>query len=152
MGTVLGALGQLGYGFAYRVLDAQFFGVPQRRRRVFIVGCLGDNGIAPSEVLALREGLRGHLEAGDKKGKATPRGAAKGAGVGGWEPTVEPVGTIQSRGYKGVNHEGARDGHLLTGGGQTLYGQTGFAKYTEGMIKTLSATDYKRAEDNVIVS
>ena len=152
MGTVLGALGELGYGFAYRVLDAQFFGVPQRRRRVFIVGCLGDNGIAPSEVLALREGLRGHLEAGDKKGKATPRGAAKGAGVGGWEPTVEPVGTIQSRGYKGVNHEGARDGHLLTGGGQTLYGQTGFAKYTEGMTKTLSATDYKRAEDNVIVS
>jgi DNA (cytosine-5)-methyltransferase 1 len=40
-GTVLGLLGQLGYGFAYRVLDAQFFGVPQRRRRVFVVGCLG---------------------------------------------------------------------------------------------------------------
>jgi len=124
MGTVLGALGQLGYGFAYRVLDAQFFGVPQRRRRVFIVGCLGNNGTAPSEVLAVREGLRGHLEAGDKKGKATPRGAA-------------------SR---------PRTGGELTGGGQTLYGQTGFAKYTEGMTKTLSATDYKRAEDNVIVS
>ena len=30
-----------GYGFAYRVLDAQFFGIPQRRRRVFVVGCLG---------------------------------------------------------------------------------------------------------------
>jgi site-specific DNA-cytosine methylase len=41
-GTFLGALGQLGYGFAYRVLDAQYFGVAQRRRRVFVVGYLGD--------------------------------------------------------------------------------------------------------------
>ena len=41
MGTVLGTLGELGYGWAYRVLDAQYFGVAQRRRRVFIVGCLG---------------------------------------------------------------------------------------------------------------
>jgi len=40
--TFLGALGELGYGFAYRVLDAQYFGVAQRRRRVFVVGCLGD--------------------------------------------------------------------------------------------------------------
>lgn len=36
-GAFLGGLGQLGYGFAYRVLDAQYFGVPQRRRRVFVV-------------------------------------------------------------------------------------------------------------------
>ncbi|MBK8246135.1 MAG: DNA cytosine methyltransferase [Gemmatimonadetes bacterium] len=41
-GTVLGLMGELGYGVAYRVLDAQHFGVPQRRRRVFVVGCLGD--------------------------------------------------------------------------------------------------------------
>jgi DNA (cytosine-5)-methyltransferase 1 len=37
-GAFLGGLGQLGYGFAYRVLDAQYFGVAQRRRRVFVVG------------------------------------------------------------------------------------------------------------------
>lgn len=35
-------LGKLGYGWAYRVLDAQYFGVPQRRRRVFLVGHFGD--------------------------------------------------------------------------------------------------------------
>lgn len=40
-GSVLGALGQCGYGFAYRILDAQYFGVPQRRRRVFVVDCGG---------------------------------------------------------------------------------------------------------------
>jgi len=41
-GAVLGALAKFGYGFAYRILDAQYAGVPQRRRRVFVVGCLGD--------------------------------------------------------------------------------------------------------------
>lgn len=41
-GSFLAALGELGYGWAYRVLDAQWFGVAQRRRRVFVVGCLGD--------------------------------------------------------------------------------------------------------------
>jgi len=41
-GAFLGMLAELGYGFAYRVLDAQYFGVPQRRRRVFVVGHLGD--------------------------------------------------------------------------------------------------------------
>lgn len=48
-GSFLGGLGELGYGFAYRVLDAQFartrrfpYAVPQRRRRVFVIGYLGD--------------------------------------------------------------------------------------------------------------
>lgn len=41
-GSFLGAVAQLGYGFSYRVLDAQYFGVAQRRRRVFVVGHLGD--------------------------------------------------------------------------------------------------------------
>jgi DNA (cytosine-5)-methyltransferase 1 len=40
--SLLKGMAELGYGFAYRVLDAQHFGVPQRRRRVFVVGCLGD--------------------------------------------------------------------------------------------------------------
>ena len=58
-GAFLGALGRLGYGFAYRVLDAQHFGVPQRRRRVFVVGHLGD-WRAPAAVLFERHGLSGH--------------------------------------------------------------------------------------------
>jgi DNA (cytosine-5)-methyltransferase 1 len=41
-GSFLGALAELGYGFAYRMLDAQYFGVAQRRKRVFVVGHLGD--------------------------------------------------------------------------------------------------------------
>ena len=40
-GAFLGGLAELGYGWAYRVLDAKHFGVPQQRRRVFVIGHLG---------------------------------------------------------------------------------------------------------------
>jgi DNA (cytosine-5)-methyltransferase 1 len=58
-GTFLGGLGELGYGFAYRVLDAQYFGVAQRRRRVFVVGYLGDWRLAAA-VLFERHSLSGN--------------------------------------------------------------------------------------------
>ena len=67
-GTFLGMLGQLGYGFAYRVLDAQFFGVAQRRRRVFVVGCLGDWRRAAA-VLFERHSLQGHPAPSREAGK-----------------------------------------------------------------------------------
>ncbi len=41
-GAVLGTLADLGYGLGWRTLDSRFFGVPQRRRRVFVVGALAD--------------------------------------------------------------------------------------------------------------
>jgi DNA (cytosine-5)-methyltransferase 1 len=58
-GAFLGMLVELGYGIAYRVLDAQHFGVPQRRRRVFVVGCAG-NWRAAAAVLLERHGLSGY--------------------------------------------------------------------------------------------
>jgi DNA (cytosine-5)-methyltransferase 1 len=76
-GSFLGALGQLGYGFAYRILDAQFFGVPQRRRRVFVVASLG-GWRSCAEVLSLAEGVRGNLEAGGKKRKGFATNAGSG--------------------------------------------------------------------------
>jgi DNA (cytosine-5)-methyltransferase 1 len=57
-GQFLAGLGQLGYGWAYRVLDAQYFGVAQRRRRVFVVANLRDWRRAAA-VLFERESLRG---------------------------------------------------------------------------------------------
>ena len=88
-GTFLGALGKLGYGWAYRVLDAQYLrvgrwprAVPQRRRRVFVVGRLIERGArdwaAPGEVFALAEGLQRHIEARRAKGKGTPADAEGG--------------------------------------------------------------------------
>ena len=77
-GTFLGALGQLGYGFAYRVLDAQYFGVAQRRRRVFVVGHLR-NWKRAAAVLFERESLSGHpapsREAGQKAAPTVTQGA-----------------------------------------------------------------------------
>ncbi len=65
-GFFLWALGKLGYGYAYRVLDAQYFGVPQRRRRVFVVGYLRDWRRAAA-VLFEPESLRGIAQARTKK-------------------------------------------------------------------------------------
>ncbi len=55
MGTILGTLVDLGYGVAWRVLDAKNFGVPQQRRRVIIVGYLG-NPTCAGQVLFEPEG------------------------------------------------------------------------------------------------
>ena len=71
-GSFLGALAELGYGFAYRVLDAQYFGVAQRRRRVFVVGYLGDWRPAAA-VLFEPESLRGDSAPRREAGQAVAR-------------------------------------------------------------------------------
>jgi DNA (cytosine-5)-methyltransferase 1 len=82
-GAFLGALGQLGYGFSYRVLDAQFFGIPQRRRRVFVVAHFGDWTRAAA-VLFEREGLRGDPPKSRQKRKdVAPTLASRTTGGGG---------------------------------------------------------------------
>lgn len=50
-GSILGAMAQLGYSCAWRVLDAQNFGVAQRRRRVFLVGCSSGDWRDPASIL-----------------------------------------------------------------------------------------------------
>jgi len=80
-GTFLGMLAECGYGFAYRVLDAQFFGVPQRRRRVFVVGCLG-NWLAPAKVLFDSESLSGNPPPSREKGEGFAKGVEIGPGGG----------------------------------------------------------------------
>ena len=82
-GSFLGALGQLGYGFAYRVLDAQYFGVAQRRRRVFVVGYIGGwRGAAA--VLFDTESLRGNPSPGREAGQGIAgRVAQSSKGSGG---------------------------------------------------------------------
>ena len=81
-GTFLGALGELGYGFAYRVLDAQHFGVAQRRRRVFVVGYLGDWRVAAA-VLFERESLQGNTKPSRKKRQEVTANAEGGVGEAG---------------------------------------------------------------------
>ena len=90
-GAFLGGLAELRYGFAYRVLDAQYFGVPQRRRRVFVVGYLGDWRTAAA-VLFERESLRRNPAPRRKKKEEVA-------------PTLMAGATSRSKGH------GARSGH-----------------------------------------
>lgn len=82
-GAFLGGLAELGYGFAYRVLDAQYFGVPQRRRRVFVVGYLGDWRPAAA-VLFERDSLSGNPAPGGEARQriARPIGAGSKSSSG----------------------------------------------------------------------
>ncbi len=80
-GTFLGMLALLGYGVAYRILDAQFFGVAQRRRRVFVVGYLGDWRRAAA-VLFESESLRWNHPPSRESRKVAPTLPASGAGTG----------------------------------------------------------------------
>ena len=109
--TFLGALGELGYGFAYRVLDAQYFGVAQRRRRVFVVGYLGYWRPAAA-VLFERESLSGHTKPSRKKRQEASTGAE--GGVRATSPDGrETIGTLRQRDYKGIVNDDLESGRGL---------------------------------------
>lgn len=94
MGSVIGALAECGYGVAYRVLDASSFGVPQRRRRVFFVGCFGDSGKRAAQILFEPEGVRGDSAESGEAGEASTGTVAAGVGVGG---AGGVIGTLQTQ-------------------------------------------------------
>ena len=126
-GSFLGAVAELGYGFAYRVLDAQYFGVAQRRKRVFVVGCLGDWQSA-AKVLFEPESLRRDSPPSREKRKET----AARTGVG-----VEISGPLSARDYKDAGTDGLNEysAKMVPVG----YTSNGFASYKEG-VGTLRAT------------
>lgn len=102
-GTFLGCVAELGYGFAYRVLDAQFFGVAQRRRRVFVVGHFGDWRRAAA-VLFERACVQGDSRSRDKARPKFAPGAAPGVGVSHalttrsiFDPTIETFVPVSSQ-------------------------------------------------------
>ncbi len=101
-GTFLGALGELGYGWAYRVLDAQWFGVAQRRRRVFVVGHLGDWQRA-AQVLFERESVRRDTP---------PRREARQGAATGFVPGLAGSLDTECGGGK-LTHQSVANGHLI---------------------------------------
>ena len=74
---LLSALDELGYGLAWRILDASFFGVPQRRQRVFLVGHLGD--MRACEVLFEPESLRWDTPSVREQREALARASGRGS-------------------------------------------------------------------------
>jgi DNA (cytosine-5)-methyltransferase 1 len=116
-GTLLGGLAELGYGFAYRVLDAQFFGVAQRRRRVFVVGHLGDWRRAAA-VLFERESLLGHpAPRRESRQGVAPTLSARTKGGGGLGTDFECDGGLIAHSLRGEGFDASEDG---TGRGTPL--------------------------------
>jgi len=111
-GSIVGGMAELGYGWAYRVLDAVYFGVPQRRRRVFLVGHLGDWRRAGA-VLFERQSLSGHpapSRAGREGIAQKPADCIGGDGE--WPAQVAPTLNAHFGEKQGLENQ-----HALNGGG-----------------------------------
>lgn len=110
-GSFLGAVAELGYGFAYRVLDAQYFrGTPQRRRRVFVVGHLG-GWERPAKALFEQDCLSRHLETSRNKGKGSSSTSKTGFDDNGIQRTV---GTLCADTHPGAySGQDAYSGRLI---------------------------------------
>ena len=127
--SFLTALGIIGYGWSYRVLDAQYFGVAQRRRRVFVVGCLGDWESA-AKVLFESESLSRNTKPSRKAGKSVTgyvessfgqyredvvAGTTKASGgvlSGGSETFI--VGALDTEcGGQKLSHQSINSGHIF---------------------------------------
>jgi DNA (cytosine-5)-methyltransferase 1 len=121
-GSILGGMVECGYGFAYRVLDAQYVrvdgfarAVPQRRRRVFVVGYLGDWRCAAA-VLFERESLSGHpapsRKARERIADSLTVGANQCSGFPG-DFVEDVVGTLGARTGLSKGAQDAQSGHLI---------------------------------------
>ncbi len=131
-GTLLGAMGEIGYGFAYRICDAQYWGVPQRRRRVFVVGHIGDWRRAAA-VLFERESLSGH-PAPSRKARQEIAGtiaACSFSGGAGGRPDGAAVNhfvpelrnALCARDYKGARPEADQGAPVIAFGAQNSVAQ-----------------------------
>jgi DNA (cytosine-5)-methyltransferase 1 len=103
--SLLRGMGELGYGFAYRVLDAQYFGVAQRRRRVFVVGYLG-NWRPAAAVLFERHSLQGYPAPSREKRESS----ANSTGASASSSSLAEMTTVQTLrtkrpGEGGMSHD-----------------------------------------------
>jgi len=146
-GDIVASLADAGYGHVeWRVLDSQFFGVPQRRRRVFIVAGRDSSVFGGRSVLTQPEGVRWNPPSIGEAGQDTAPGVEAGTGDGGWTPRI--VATLNSGGNAGGFRTEPGEHVVVRPAG--LFSMTQYGGYTEGM-GTMSATDYKRPEHHVVV-
>jgi len=81
---------KLGHHVAWRVLDSRFFGLPQRRKRVYLVGS-PDGWEGPAKILFEREGLRRNPAEVPQKREEDPEASGRGSGGRRWCPLIAPT-------------------------------------------------------------
>jgi DNA (cytosine-5)-methyltransferase 1 len=129
---ILSSLDSIGYGVAWRVLDAQFFGLAQRRKRVFIVGRFGKP--CPPEILFEREGGKGNPSAKREAGReiaASVEGCANNEG-GLQTPVVSPLATSFGHHGWGLGDEDIKGGKVVVGTIAGGSGKRGWSVSAEG--------------------
>ena len=121
-GNFLGGLANIGYGFAYRILDSQYVrvhshprAVPQQRRRVFVVGYLGGDWGPPAATLFERESLQRHNPPSRRARAKNQTVAQDGHGECDRARVVcsDAVKTLCSRDWKGVGFDFEKNGQLI---------------------------------------
>jgi DNA (cytosine-5)-methyltransferase 1 len=124
---------------AWRVLDAQYFGVAQRRRRVFVIASARDD-INPAEILFEFEGLRRDIAPSRKEGKVTPTISSSGTKVSRvgfncedeWFIETSVVGALDTEcGGNKMNHQTINSGHLLP---VSSFYESSLAQYREANV------------------
>lgn len=146
--SLLGALAVLGYGFAYRVLDAQYFGVPQRRRRVFLVGYLGDWRY-PASVLFESESLPGNYPKGGKTGEEVTRPSGYGSSRSS-ELVPRIAGSLDTQcGGGKLTHQTLQNGHVIGTITARMFNALGARDVEEGALLPVAQTITARAENPI---
>ena len=115
LSVIFQGLAECGYWWAYRVLDAQYWGVPQRRRRVFIVASLGD-WAGPAQVLFESESIPWDTAPSRQAGAKVARSLAAGAHASGFNGQDADRGNVVNcfNGYTGgADDNDAQAGHVL---------------------------------------
>ncbi len=92
--ALLGALRSVGYSFSWRIIDAQYCGVPQRRRRVFVVGYLGADWRPSAAVLLERQSMPGHFAPSKSKRQAVAALTANSVGTCGADDNQSQAGHL----------------------------------------------------------
>lgn len=97
---------------AWRILDAKYFGVAQRRRRVFVVASARE-GFRPTEVLFKSEGMRRDIAPRREEVQTFTRGTAQGFREGSFGSFGEEIGALCFSDEKGVGYQYVNDGKLV---------------------------------------